>query len=84
MRTDALYNERSATAGYDGAEPVIALRDVRKVYGQGDGAEGLGRGQLLGRRPEGIRNVAKDGLVELIPLDGPVFHRGRHGCSRKG
>ena len=38
MRTDALYDERTVPAGYDPSEPVIALRDVRKVYGQGDGA----------------------------------------------
>jgi putative ABC transport system ATP-binding protein len=37
MRTDALYTERSVPAGHDAPEPVIALREVRKVYGRGDG-----------------------------------------------
>jgi putative ABC transport system ATP-binding protein len=38
MKTDALYIESSVASGEHAAEPVIALRDVRKVYGQGNGA----------------------------------------------
>ena len=38
MRDAVLNNERTVPVAHHVAEPVIALRDVRKVYGQGDGA----------------------------------------------
>jgi putative ABC transport system ATP-binding protein len=38
MRDAVLNNERNVPVAHRVAEPVIALHDVRKVYGQGDGA----------------------------------------------
>jgi putative ABC transport system ATP-binding protein len=50
MRTDALYTDGSRAAMHT-AEPVIALRDVRKVYGAGDGAVVALDGVNLGLAP---------------------------------
>jgi putative ABC transport system ATP-binding protein len=50
MRTDALFTDRSLPT-YHTAEAVIALQDVRKVYGEGDGAVVALDGVTVGLAP---------------------------------
>src|SRR5262249_27072467 len=58
------FSAGSAVALF-GCQPCL---DETVAGRQGGGAEDLGRSQRVGRRSEGVRDMARNGLPELVAL----------------